>query len=165
MARQRNYSEELAARNAKADQRGLRSYAQERRMRLKAKELGLDANVRYPDVGPGDAPDVKGLQGPTGPSPAPDWDYYWPTRTITPQRKYTQMARYSRTYQCLEVVFRDGTPWNWSNVEEDWWLAFKRWNKGHPTYDFIRGPNAPLPAIKGTGRRGGWGTIVGEACV
>jgi len=157
---ERDYSAEQAARNIRASARGLKSYADERKMRLKAKGLGLDANVRYPEQAPaGEAP--RGGD----PKPAPDWDYYWPTRTGSPQRKYTQMARYSRNYQCLEVVFRDGTPWNWSNIDEDWWVTFKSWNTTHPTYDFLRGPNAPLPAIKGKGRKGGWGTIVGEACL
>jgi hypothetical protein len=156
----------FAARQARAQARGLQSYHYERKMRARAKALGLDPNIRYPGLVPAeDAPRRRGLQGPSGPSPSPDWDYYWPTRTGRPQRKYTQMARYSRQYQCLEVVFRDGTPWHWTSIDEDWWTAFKQWNTERPTYDFLRGQNAPLPAVKGVGRKGGWGTVVGETCM
>lgn len=159
----RDYAEEFAQRQARARARGLGSYRSEREMRVRAKALGLDPNRRYPDlVTSEEAPRPRGLQGPFGPSPSPDWDYYWPTRTGRPQRKYTQMARYSRNLMRMEVVFRDGTPWSWSDVEPDWWNAFKRFNAERPTYDFIRAPNAPLPAIKGVGSKGGWGNIVGE---
>ena len=132
-------------------------------MRVRAKALGLDPNKRYEGLIPddGDAPEPKGLQGPFGPSPTPDWDYYWPTRTSQPDRKYTQMARYSRTYRCLEVIFRDNTPWHWTNIGEDFWIGFKRSNLERPTYDYIHGV---LRAVKGDGSVGGWGSIVGEAC-
>jgi hypothetical protein len=102
-------------------------------------------------------PPPAGLQGPFGPSPQPDWDYYWPTNTRNPDRKYTQRARYSRRLERLEVVFRDGTPWHWDNVFVEEWTGFKRWNS---TYDFIRNPG--FQGAYGTGAQGGWGSIVGE---
>jgi hypothetical protein len=161
----RDYKAEYAREKQLAQQRGFSSTRQQDQMRAAARRAGHDPtsrsmyNFQRPDQ---EAPREAGLQGPYGPTPSPDWDYYWPTQTRRPERKYTQMARYSRQLQCLEVVFRDGTPWHWAPVEEDWWVAFKRFPS---TYDFLRGPMAPLPAIKGIGAPGGWGSIVGEACV
>jgi len=96
----------------------------------------------------------KGLQGPFGPSPSPDWDYYWPTRTINPPRPRTLQARYSHKLQRLEVIFRDGTPWHYDEVSPGIWTRFKR----------VSSPGQYINAVLNgyPYGQGGWGSIVGE---
>jgi hypothetical protein len=121
--------------------------------------------------GPGEYPDEPhGLQGPFGPSPdtdpttnIPDWDYYWPTRTINPPRPRTLQARYSSRAQRIEVIFREGSPaspsatWHYDNIPPELWTQFKR------TESPGRFINSTLNGWDGTnGRAGGWGSIVGE---
>lgn len=95
-----------------------------------------------------------GTQGPFGPSPDPDWDYYWPTRTINPPRPRTLQARYSRNLNRLEVIFRDGTPWHYDDVTPGIWQRFKRTESpGRYINDVLNGYDYG---------RGGWGSVVGQ---
>jgi KTSC domain len=155
---------EYQQRKAAADRRGLTVRSQTQ-LRKRARDEGLDPNnwesQGYDfDTVEGGLQDRRGMQGPSGPSPDPDWDYYWPTRTGTPPgRKYTQFARYSRKLARLEVEFRDGTPWHWNDVPVQMWSAFKfSWPD---THSFIRAPGAPIQ-MWGKGAQGGFGSIVGE---
>jgi hypothetical protein len=95
-----------------------------------------------------------GFQGPFGPSPMPDWDFYWPTRTINPPRPRTLQARYSQSQHRLEVIFRDGTPWTYFEVPPGIWTRFKR----------VRSPGQYINSVLNgyPYGRGGWGSIVGE---
>jgi hypothetical protein len=141
--------------------RGLKSVRAGRTMRQRARAQGLDPNTVKPyDFPAASEEQPHGLQGPFGPSPTPDWDYYWPTKTKNAQRKYSQMARYSKNLQRMEIVFRDGTPWHWNEVDDRGWDFFRR---SLSTYDMIRNPaGAPFQEIYGRGEHGGWGNIVGE---
>jgi len=98
--------------------------------------------------------EAKGMQGPFSPSPSPDWDYYWPTRTINPPRPRTLQARYSQSERRLEVIFRDGTPWHYDQVPPGIWTRFKR----------VRSPGQYINAVLNgyPYGHGGWGSIVGE---
>lgn len=167
MAR-RDYAREYRSRQERARQRGFRSYAQERRERFRLQGLQLHPNF----LRPGDFPLTSeeaytGIQGPFSPSPdfdpstqTPDWDYYWPTRTSFPhdstnkQGPRTLQARYSRRFQWLEVVFRDGTPWHYEEVPPNLWQSFKR--TASPG-KFINAVLNDFPY-----GYGGWGNIVGE---
>ena len=71
------------------------------------------------------------------------------------------MARYSSIYKRMEVIFRDGTPWHWDNVDPFAWRVFRSPNTPS-TYDFLRGPQAPLPEEYGKGAHGGWGHVIDE---
>ena len=146
-------------RDERAATRGLKGYGRETQYRRAFRRA-----VETAEAGP------HGLQGPFGPS-ADDWDYYWPTRTRRPERKYTQFARFSRNRGVLEVVFRDGTPWHWDNVTESGWITFKR---EPSTYDFLYGAGAPINGYRvldeeeeteqerteqEKGQYGGWGNL------
>jgi hypothetical protein len=162
----RNYGEEYQARKAAADRRGLSVRAQTA-LNRRARDEGFDPSTwesqgyDFDEVEGGSLADRRGMQGPFGPSPDPDWDYYWPTKTKTPPgRKYSQFARYSRALGRMEVVFRDGTPWSWEDVPVQMWGAFK-FSYGS-SYDFLRAPTSPTQMILGRGSHGGWGSIVGE---
>lgn len=101
---------------------------------------------------PGEAQDTPhGTQGPFGPSPAPAWDYYWPTRTICPPRPRTLQARYSADQRRLEVIFRDGTPWHYDEVPPGIWTRFKR----------VESPGRYINAVLNgyPYGHGGWGSI------
>jgi hypothetical protein len=141
-----------AVRNEREKARGYDSYSQAREER--ARNAMLRLHPQY--VRPEDFPLVSdeephGLQGPFGPTPDPAWDYYWPTRTINPPRPRTLQARYSRNLQQLEVIFRDGTPWHYSNVPPRIWNRFKR----------IESPGRYINAVLNAYPygRGGWGSI------
>jgi hypothetical protein len=161
VARERDTQFEYQQRKAAADRRGLTVRSQTT-LRRQARQEGFDPtrweseNYDFGGI-QGDLEDRHGIQGPSGPSPDPDWDYYWPTRTKTPPgRKYTQFARYSRKLERMEVTFRDGTPWHWDGVPVQMWSAFKfSWED---THSFIRTPGAPIQ-IWGRGEFGGFGKI------
>jgi hypothetical protein len=159
----RDYRAEYRARQERSRTRGFGSYTHERRerQRLQAVEAHPGLGLREGFRRPGEWIDEPhGMQGPFGPSPTPDWDYYWPTRTINPPRPRTLQARYSRNLQRLEVIFRKGSPaspgatWHYDSVPEEVWIGFKR-NESPGRYInstlnyFPYGP-------------GGWGSIVGE---
>lgn len=140
--------------------RGFRSYAQELEERNRLRGQLLHPNFLRPEDIP-IAAQEGGIQGPSAiASPDPDWDYYWPTRSINPPRPRTLQARYSRQYQCLEVVFRDQKSnsgrWHYSQVPEAIWMQFKR------TESPGRYINRVLNEFPYG--EGGWGSIVGEAC-
>jgi hypothetical protein len=170
----RDYAAEYRTRQERSRLRGFRSYTQERteRQRLQQIEAHPSLQLREGFVRPGqwtERPEgPHGLQGPNSPSPdldpttgIPDWDYYWPTRTINPPRPRTLQARYSARYETLEVVFRDGSPaspnatWHYSRVPPEVWVGFKRAESPgrfiNSTLNFF-----PYGA-------GGWGSIVGES--
>jgi hypothetical protein len=143
-------------RNIRARNQGFTGYNAKRAMRARADDLGLDPDAPVsPDLEPA------GLQGPFGPTPDPAWDFYWPTQTRNPDRKYSQFARYSSRYQRMEIVFRDGTPWHWDGFDPLGWDFFRR---SRSTYDMIMagGQDSPVRGIYGRGSWGGWGSIVGE---
>jgi hypothetical protein len=96
----------------------------------------------------------KGLQGPFGPSPEPDWDFYWPCTSTNPKRPRIIQARYSARLSTLEVVFRDGTPWQFDCVPPGVWWTFKK----------VVSPGRYLDTVlKGfSNGQGGWGSIVGQ---
>lgn len=72
-------------------------------------------------------PEVRPVTQPfDNPAHADDWDYYWPTQTSNPERPRTEQARYSKKRQRLEVIFRDGTPWHYSEVHPTTWRHFRR---------------------------------------
>jgi hypothetical protein len=169
----RNYAEEYRARSERAQGRGFTGYThQEReRRRLQAIEQHPLGHALRPGFRrPGDIPVDHGLQGPFSPSPdtdpttnIPDWDYYWPTRTINPPRPRTLQARYSARAQRIEVIFRAGSPaspdatWHYNDIPPQIWTAFKR---NESPGRFI---NAVLNGWDGTnGGPGGWGTLVGQ---
>jgi hypothetical protein len=136
--------------------RGFRSYAYELEQRNLLRNLELRPNFIRPEDIPLAAQEG-GIQGPSSiVSPDPDWDYYWPTRTINPPRPRTLQSRYSRQYECLEVVFRDGTQYHYSDVPEAIWMQFKR----------TESPGRYINRVLDEFPRdyGGWGSIVGEAC-
>jgi len=142
----------FAVRNEREKARGYESYAQAREERARNATLRLRPDY----VRPSDFPLVSdeephGTQGPFGPSPDPAWDYYWPTRTINPPRPRTLQARYSRRAQTLEVIFRDGTPWHYTNVPPRIWNRFKR----------VESPGRYINAVLNgyPYGRGGWGSI------
>jgi len=133
------------------------------RSRLK-RVTGLTGRAVTQDAPPYPDQEPSGLQGPFGPSPDPDWDFYWPTNTRQPQRKYTQMARYSRRYQVLEVIFRDGTPWHWdlSSVgPEEANTAWEFFRRSRSTYDMLFIPEGAIQDLYGKGEPGGWGSDAG----
>jgi hypothetical protein len=74
-------------------------------------------------------PTTHGVQRPFGPSPSPDWDYYWPTKSTWPgngrKAPRTLQARFSRDLQRIEVLFPDGTPWHYDDIDEGTWVEFK----------------------------------------
>jgi KTSC domain len=149
----RDYRAEYRARQERARSRGFRSYSAERqaRQRIQAVNLhpGSNFELRVPEPeGP------KGLQGPFGPTPDPQWDYYWPTRTIDPLRPRTLQARYSDRFNRLEVIFRDGTPWHYDEIPANLWNSFKR---AESPGRFINAVLNDFPY-----GHGGWGSIVGE---
>jgi hypothetical protein len=163
----RDYQAEYRARQERSRNRGFRSYTQERteRQRLQAVEAHPALELRPGFRRPGDW--REDLQRPNSPSPdtdpttsIPDWDYYWPTRTINPPRPRTLQARYSSRHQRIEVIFREGSPaspnasWHYDQIPAEIWVAFK---------------SAPSPGrfINSTLNyfpygAGGWGSIVGE---
>jgi hypothetical protein len=153
-----------AVRAERARARGYTGYRQERHVRpeelRRRREVERKREEERPYLpAPGDFPLTSeetphGLQGPFGPTPDPDWDYYWPTRTINPPRPRTLQARYSRRFERLEVIFRDGTPWHYDEVTPGIWNRFKRTESpGRYINSVLNGyPYA----------RGGWGSIVGE---
>jgi hypothetical protein len=170
----RDYAAELRARNELARGRGFRTYAHERRERQRLTQierhptLQLRSGFRRPGEWQEREDGPHGMQGPFSPSPdtdpttsIPDWDYYWPTRTINPPRPRTLQARYSARYETIEVIFREGSPaspnatWHYSRVPPEVWTAFKRTESPgrfiNSTLNFF-----PYGA-------GGWGSIVGEA--
>jgi len=115
----------------------------------------VQADLPFPTetTGP-DATEPHGMQGPFGPTPIPDWDFYWPTRTINPPRPRTLQARYSSTQRRLEVIFRDGTPWHYDEVPPGIWTRFKR----------VESPGRYINSVLNgyPYGRGGWGSVVGE---
>jgi hypothetical protein len=151
-----------AVRNEREQQRGYASYSQAREERFRRQQIETERQ-RQAAMGEdfvlpptGDFPlssdeEPHGLQGPFGPTPDPAWDYYWPTRTINPPRPRTLQARYSRRLQQLEVIFRDGTPWHYSNVPPRIWNRFKR----------VESPGRYINAVLNgyDYGRGGWGSI------
>lgn len=153
----RDYRAEYRARMERSRQRGFGGYTHERRerQRLQAIESHPTLQLRENFLRPGEWTDQPhGLQGPFGPSPEPDWDYYWPTRTINPPRPRTLQARYSRQLGRLEVIFRDGTPWHYDDIPDNIWTAFKR---NESPGRFINATLNYFPY-----GHGGWGSIVGE---
>lgn len=72
------------------------------------------AAVPMPWVGPNNSTGV----------PAPLTEV--PTSTINPDRPRTIAAGYDNSRQCLTVVFRDGTYYNYYNVNNATWQNFKR---------------------------------------
>jgi hypothetical protein len=96
----------------------------------------------------------KGIQGPFGPSPEPDWDYNWPASSSDPKRPRIIQARYSAKLSTLEVVFRDGTPWHFDCVPPGVWQNFKR----------VVSPGRYLDTVLNAfpNGEGGWGSIVGQ---
>ena len=166
----RDYRAEFRARQEKARLRGFRSYAQERgeRQRLQSVEAHPAMELREGFRRPGEWTEgPHGLQGPYSPSPdtdpttnVPDWDYYWPTRTINPPRPRTLQARYSSRQQRIEVIFRKGSPkspdasWHYDKVPPEVWTAFKR---NESPGRFINSTLNFFPYGSG-----GWGTLVGK---
>lgn len=165
----RDYAAEYRARQERSRGRGFRSYTLERRerQRLQSVEAHPTLQLRPGFIRPGEWVEAHGLQGPSSPSPdtdpttnIPDWDYYWPTRTINPPRPRTLQARYSARYERIEVVFRDGSPaspnatWHYDNVPPEIWTAFKR---NESPGRFINSTLNYFPY-----GAGGWGSIVGE---
>jgi KTSC domain len=141
------------------------------RQRLQAVEAHPSMELREGFRRPGqwyEAPSgPHGLQGPNSPSPdldpttnVPDWDYYWPTRTINPPRPRTLQARYSARKQRIEVIFREGSPaspdatWHYDNVPPEVWMGFKR---AESPGRFINSTLNYFPY-----GAGGWGTLVGQ---
>jgi hypothetical protein len=96
----------------------------------------------------------KGIQGPVGPSPNPDWDYNWPCTSTNPKRPRITQARYSKRLSTLEVVFRNGIPWHFDCVPPEVWGDFKR----------VVSPGRYLDRVlKGfPNGAGSWGSIVGQ---
>jgi hypothetical protein len=169
VARPRNYAAEYLARQQRSRLRGFRGYALERRerQRLQAVEEHPSRELREGFRRPGEWQEPSGLQGPYSPSPdtdpttnIPDWDYYWPTRTINPPRPRTLQARYSSRAQRIEVIFREGSPaspdatWHYERVPPEVWTAFKR---AESPGRFINSTLNYFPYGSG-----GWGTLVGQ---
>jgi hypothetical protein len=166
VAPERDTRLEYQQRKAAADRRGL-TVRSRSLLNQRAREQGLDprtwetSGYDFDASEGGSLEDRRGMQGPFGPSPDPDWDYYWPTKTKTPPgRKYSQFARYSRRLGRMEVTFRDGTNWHWNDVPVQMWSAFKF--SYESSYDFLRAPTSPTQMILGRGSQGGFGSIVGE---
>lgn len=151
----RNYAAEYAARVARSQRRGFSGYREERAERARLDTLELHPNFLRPNDFPLTSTEPHGVQGPSTPATAPDYDYYWPTRTINPPRPRTLQARYSRVFQRVEILFREGEPYTYYGVPPEIWTHFKR----------VESPgrfiNATLNDFEY--RRGvGWGSIVGE---
>lgn len=80
-----------------------------------------------------------------------------PTSTIDPARPRTVAAGYDKAEQKITVVFRDGTYYNYYQVNPAEWQAFKaRVSKGRYIYSYLdskpRGP-ADIAGISATARR------------
>jgi hypothetical protein len=80
-----------------------------------------------------------------------------PTSTINPERPRTVAAGYDKTENKITVVFRDGTFYNYYEVDPNEWQAFKaRVSKGRYIYSYLdskpRGP-ANTASISATARR------------
>jgi hypothetical protein len=138
------------------EKREQRQRLQSVRARTALSGFGYGQEYRLPERQAQDEP--HGFQGPSGPSPDPDWDYYWPTKTSNAKRPATLQARYSPTLQRMEIVFRDGTPWTYTDINQSFWDRFKRAaSPGKIIY------NLWPPGSRGAGNNaGGWGSIVGE---
>jgi len=162
-ARRRNVSFAKVKSERLQEEEGL-TYHQQRQERFRQQEIRTkQQDPRYAHI-PVDAAIPKvaedephGLQGPFGPSPSPDWDYYWPTRTINPRRPRTMQARYSANQRRLEVIFRKGSPaspdatWHYDEVPPSIWTRFKR----------VSSPGQYINAVLNgfPYGSGGWGSI------
>jgi len=132
---------EHTIRTERAKARGYTGYRQERyvrpeelRRRQEVRRKKAEERPWLPDPGEGDFPMYSdeqpfGIGGPFfGTStigPDADWDYREPTNTSNPPRPRTLQARYSRSQQRLEVIFRDGTPWHYDQVPVNVWFRFR----------------------------------------
>jgi hypothetical protein len=97
----------------------------------------------------------EGPQGDEDDSPAPLTVV--PTSTTNPQRPRTVAAGYDRNEKKITVVFRDGTFYNYYEVDASEWQAFKaRVSKGRYIYQYLdfkpRGP-ANISGISQTARK------------
>jgi hypothetical protein len=166
----RDYAAEYRASQYRAQARGFRTEYQERQEKRRLDATRLHPSMEPRVITPWDRPVDRGMQGPFGPSPdwdpstnTPDWDYYWPTRSSMPSRPATIQARYSARTKELQVVFRDGTPWTYTDINQGFWTAFKRTGSpgkllysiwpGFPVCSYLNGlvPNQ---------QPGGWGNIL-----
>ena len=80
-----------------------------------------------------------------------------PTSTINPERPRTVAAGYDKENKKITVVFRDGTYYNYYQVDPNEWQAFKaRVSKGRYIYNYLdskpRGP-ADIAGISATAQR------------
>lgn len=80
-----------------------------------------------------------------GPADLGRGDYEMPTSTSNPERPRTLAAGYSKQRQVLTVMFRDGTVYNYYEVDEDEWDLFhSNVSKGEVISTFLdakpRGP-------------------------
>lgn len=166
----RDYSAEYQASQLRAWRQGFRNeyYQRQQKRRIEALEThpgygGYYQNIVKPWDVDQTQPGAKGIQGPFGPSPEPDWDYYWPTRTSNTQRPATIQARYSQRLQEMQIVFRDGTSWTYDNIDQGFWSTFKRAaSPGKVIYQLwpqYTSKNFDPASDHGPG---GWGSIVGE---
>ena len=53
------------------------------------------------------------------------WDYYDPTRTSNPNRPRTMAARYNKATRTIEVRFREGATYQYSDIHPNTWRGFK----------------------------------------
>ena len=95
------------------------------------------------DTGELIVPGYKGPQGDEGTAPAPLTVV--PTSSKDKTRPRTVAAGYDKSRQCLTVVFRDGTWYNYYEVTNPEWVAFKsNISKGQYIYKYLdfkpRGP-------------------------
>jgi hypothetical protein len=181
MATERDYSAEYQARLARARAKEFRSYRQEREEQKRARRA-LPEGATAPVLTPWDRRQRTGLQMPSGPSPdtdpvtgIPDWDYYWPTRTIKPTKVgrdirtgqtvtggSTRQARWSARQEVMEVIFRDGTSWHFNEINEGAWRRFK----SAPSPGRVIYSQWPPGTFDGNvteeGGPGGWGNVVAE---
>lgn len=85
-------------------------------------ELDASPGYRYSNL----ADEPQSFTGPGGESGAPAPITEVPTSSINPEWPRTVAAGYDRNRQCLTVVFRDGTYYNYYGVTAGQWSNFQR---------------------------------------
>lgn len=164
----RDYAAEYRARQERARSKEFRSYYQERTEKARLDRLNLHPNFRTPWDRPLQA-DAPGIVGPSGPSPdfdpsteTPDWDYYWPTGSTNPPRPATLQSRYSARTREMQIIFRDGTPWTYTDISPEFWRHFKRIESPGRLIYALWPPYSWLNQERLDQHPGGWGNVVGR---